>query len=202
MRVFRPLAVIAVACAAALMVAPAPAWAHNELRASNPAKGARLAAAPAEVVLDFAEKLNPRFTTIAVTDRSATAVGDGQPQVTGVRAVQRLRQPLAAGDYTVAYRVVSVDGHPVSGKFTFTVTAPPPTTAPATPSAGAQPPTEPSPTGATAIPSDALPGALAGDESSTDGGRGVVPGLLLGGVAVLAIGTGFLLVRRRRTGQP
>ncbi|WP_326562813.1 copper resistance CopC family protein [Micromonospora sp. NBC_01796] len=206
MRVFRPLAVIAVACAAVLTAVPAPAWAHNELRASNPAKGAQLASAPAEVVLDFAERLNPKFTTVAVTDKAGAAVGTGQPEVTGPRAVQRLRQPLDAGDYTVAYRVVSVDGHPVSGKLTFTVTAPPPATAPVSPSAATQPSTGPDPTaapaGATASPSDELPGELAGDESTTEGGGSLVPGLLLAGVAVLAIGTGFLLIRRRRTTQP
>ncbi|MEV4626159.1 copper resistance CopC family protein [Micromonospora sp. NPDC049523] len=210
MRVFRPLAVIAVACATVLAAMPAPAWAHNELRASNPAKGAQLASAPAQVVLDFAERLNPKFTTVAVTDKAGAVVGAGQPEVSGPRAVQRLRQPLDAGDYTVAYRVVSVDGHPVSGKLTFTVTAPPPASAPATPSAASQPSTGPDPTGApvgaTASPSDELPGDLpgdlAGDETSTEGGRSLVPGLLLAGVAVLVIGTGFLLVRRRRTSQP
>ncbi|MFI6761493.1 copper resistance protein CopC [Micromonospora sp. NPDC050417] len=199
MRVFRPLAVLAVTCAVGLLAAPAPAWAHNELRASNPAKGARLATAPVEVTLDFAERLDPRFTTVAVTDAAGKAVTSGKPKVEGVRAVQPLNQPLDPGDYTVAYRVVSVDGHPVRGSHTFTVTAPP-TTAPPT-----APPTQPvpSPTATTtnaAATTAAEPEALVGDEQ--DGGGNILPGLLLGGVAVLAIGTGILLVRQRRTREP
>ncbi|RKR88134.1 hypothetical protein BDK92_2441 [Micromonospora pisi] len=202
MRMFRPLAVMAVACAVGLLAAPAPAWAHNELRASNPAKNARLATAPVEVTLDFAERLDPRFTTVAVTDPAGKAVTSGKPKVDGVRAVQPLNQPLDPGTYTVAYRVVSVDGHPVRGSHTFTVTTPP-TTAPPTAPAGlpAQPASPPTATttGAPATTA-AEPGALVGDEQ--DGGGNNLAGLLLGGIALLAIGTGILLVRQRRTRQP
>ncbi|MFK3983253.1 copper resistance protein CopC [Micromonospora sp. NPDC050397] len=198
MRVFRRVAVFAVTGALALMVAPAPAQAHNELRASNPAKGAKLASAPAEVTLDFAERLDPRFTTVAVTDAAGKAVVDGKPQVDGVRAVQRLRPALDAGAYTVAYRVVSVDGHPVRGSHTFTVTAPP-TTAPATPAAPPSPTAAPTsdvpPTTPAAVTDEEL---LAGDGDD----RSTLPFLLLGGVVVLALGTGLLMVRRRGTGGP
>ena len=177
MRVFRPLAVIAVACATGLLVAPVPAWAHNELRAANPAKGARLATAPVEVVLDFAERLDPRFTTVAVTSKSGAAVTAGKPQINGVRAIQQLNQPLDAGDYTVAYRVVSVDGHPVSGSLTFTVTAPPPSTAPPSPSTQAtplagQPVGTPGPTGSAAATAE----AVALDELPGDGADGGAAG--------------------------
>lgn len=196
MRVFRRVAVIAVTGALALLLAPVPAQAHNELRASNPAKGAKLATAPVEVTLDFAERLDPRFTTVAVTDTAGAAVADGKPRVDGVRAVQRLRQGLLAGDYTVAYRVVSVDGHPVRGSHTFTVTAPPPTTAPVSPPARSLP-VAPVP-----VVSPTTPAVVADEELLADAEDSAnrLPFLLLGGVAVLAVGTGILMIRRRGTG--
>ena len=56
---------------------------------------------------------------------------------------QALAADLPAGEHTVTYRVVSTDGHPVSGTVTFTTTAAP---ASASPSATATATPTPSPT--------------------------------------------------------
>jgi hypothetical protein len=55
-----------------------------------------------------------------VTGPDGSRATSGKPRVDAAT----VRQPLAtgpAGDYTVAYRVVSEDGHPVTGELTFTV---------------------------------------------------------------------------------
>src|SRR5690606_20919908 len=96
---------------------------------SAPADGAVLAAPPARVTLEFNESLNPTSTTIVVTDAGAEPVPSSEPEVSGPRGSVTFTQPLADGTYTVAYRVVSRDGHPVQGAFTFTVGEPAPSSA-------------------------------------------------------------------------
>ncbi|MGC5309843.1 copper resistance CopC family protein [Micromonospora zamorensis] len=182
----------------AVLLAPAaPAWAHNALRESSPTRDAQVASAPERVDLAFAERLDPQFTTIVVTNADKQPVSAGKPTVSGVRATQPLAAGLAAGTYTVAYRVVSVDGHPVQGSYTFTVMASPVTTPSVAASAGSQAPT-PTPTPDSA-PSAAVPSPAAGAVSDDDGGGpgiGVVVALLAG----LAVGLG-LLVWRLRAGR-
>ncbi|GAA1878145.1 copper resistance CopC family protein [Asanoa iriomotensis] len=160
------------------LLAPAPAWAHNELRGSNPTDGARLSQSPTRIVVDFAERLDPKYTRISVSDAAEDAVVADPPTVTGTRAVQPLGA-LAAGAYTVAFRVVSVDGHPVQGSVTFSVTA----SAAATSASG-------SPTV-----------SIAAVPQSDDGALGPVVVSGLAAVAVVLV-AGFLLLRRRRDRMP
>src|SRR5690606_7082088 len=117
-----PARVIGAVLAAALVaLTPArPAWAHAQLIGSDPADGAVLATPPARVTLEFNESLNPTYTTIVVTDAGAEPVPSSEPEVSGPRGSVTFTQPLADGTYTVAYRVVSRDGHPVQGAFMFT----------------------------------------------------------------------------------
>ncbi|MGH3902850.1 MAG: copper resistance CopC family protein [Pseudonocardiaceae bacterium] len=115
-----------------------PAIAHNELVRTTPAAGAVLDQPPAAVVLEFSEDIDPRFAEAAVTDAAGTIVSSEALRVDGSRLVQPVSLPRA-GAYTVGYRVVSTDGHPVDGSVRFTTLAPTPGAAPlssnATPSA-------------------------------------------------------------------
>ncbi|MDG4827460.1 copper resistance protein CopC [Asanoa sp. WMMD1127] len=127
--------------AVGVLAPAAPAWAHNELTASAPADGARLAAPPRQVVLTFAQRLDQRYTQIVVTDGHREPMPARQPTVSGTSATLDLEGDLPDGGYTVAYRVVSPDGHPVQGALTFSVG---PATAAASPGApiAAPPPAE------------------------------------------------------------
>jgi len=58
---------------------------------------------------------------MVVTDSTGLYYGDGCVSVSGDTASMAVSLN-APGDYSVAYRVVSNDGHPVEGQFTFTVT--------------------------------------------------------------------------------
>ncbi|MCO1593997.1 copper resistance protein CopC [Micromonospora sp. RHAY321] len=169
-----------------VLQAASPAQAHNELKESNPAKGSRLTSAPPQVELVFAERLDARYTSVRVTDAKAKAVVSGAPVITGTRAKQALRAGLGVGTYTVAYRVVSVDGHPVAGSFTFAVIG----SSPATSESVTPGPTD-SATGATTAPSATHQPKPAG---ALDG-AGVV-GLAL--LALIAAGGG-LFWRAKRT---
>ncbi|GIF77240.1 copper resistance CopC family protein [Asanoa siamensis] len=106
----------------AVVVLPAaPAWAHNELTSSAPADGARLATAPGQVVLTFTQRLDQRYTQIVVTDGHRAPMPAQPPTVSGTSAILDLDGDLPDGGYTVAYRVVSPDGHPVQGALRFSV---------------------------------------------------------------------------------
>ncbi len=101
------------------IVGALPASAHASLVRSSPESGATLTAAPPEVALTFNEEINPQFATVTVKAGDSTA-STGDPEVDGTTVYQPLDPEMTAGKYTVAYRVTSADGHPVSGSFDFT----------------------------------------------------------------------------------
>jgi methionine-rich copper-binding protein CopC len=61
---------------------------------------------------------NPNVIT--VTDSKKKRVDAGESLVGGARLSTRIKQGLKPGKYLVSYRVVSEDGHPVQGSFSFT----------------------------------------------------------------------------------
>ena len=99
----------------------APARADAALVSSDPAPGAVLTTVPEAVTFTFNEALQGRFTTVTV---NGGAVAVPAASTTGATVSQPLPATLAPGGYTVAYRVVSADGHPISGQVSFTVSAP------------------------------------------------------------------------------
>ena len=113
----------ALAALALLLMAPAPAFAHDALEGSAPTSGATVATEPGEVRLDFSDRPLGVGAEIRVTDPSGTNVSDGAPEVVDRSVHQKLRAGGPAGTYTVVWRVVSSDSHPIEGTLTFTVTS-------------------------------------------------------------------------------
>lgn len=192
-------ALLAALFTAALLLVPAtPAAAHNSLQEATPARDARLTTAPTQVTLRFLQRLNPAFTTITLRDATDRQVPASAPAVDGATGTVTIEEPLANGTYTVAYRVVSRDGHPVQGSYRFTVADP------AAPPAAAPSPATPSPAASADVSAGAAAGADASPASadaSADADDGGLPvGLLAGGAvaAVAAAGVTALLLRRRR----
>ena len=81
-----------------------------------------LASGPTELVLTFNEEINPRFAQLALS-RSGDVVALNPATATGTVLRATLADP-GPGTYRIAYRVVSADGHPISGETSFTVTGP------------------------------------------------------------------------------
>jgi copper resistance protein C len=98
-----------------------PAQAHVELVRSSPADGALLSSAPAEVVLTLSEEASSGGTLIAVAGPDGAPVTVEPTEVSGTVVSAALPPLPDRGTYTVAYRVVSGDGHAVSGSIRFTV---------------------------------------------------------------------------------
>jgi methionine-rich copper-binding protein CopC len=99
-----------------------PAFAHAELIGSSPAENSSVTEI-AEVSITANEDLldigkNAEGFVIAVSDDEGAYYGDGCVLVEGATASMDVALSLR-GTYTVAYRVISNDGHPVEGTFTF-----------------------------------------------------------------------------------
>lgn len=155
------------------------AWAHSALVGSDPADGSSTATGPATVALRFNEAVQPGFTTVTVVGPDGRQWQGGPPTEDG-SVVTVPVQPLGpAGDYTVGYRVLSVDSHPVQGSVRFTLTEPGLGTAAA-----------PAPSGASGAATAGEPTAAPADPQ--DGGVPVWP-WIVGAVVLLAAGVAAAL---------
>ncbi|MFF5495684.1 copper resistance CopC/CopD family protein [Streptomyces aquilus] len=110
-----------------------PASAHAALRACDPEDGSVLKSAPRHITLTFTESVGLLDDSFRVLDPDNQRIRTGAPEhVPGRSDTARVTLPakaLGEGTFTVAWRVVSADSHPVSGAFTFSVGQPSVTTA-------------------------------------------------------------------------
>lgn len=182
--VLRRLAVALPAVLLALVAGAAPAWAHTELESSSPAANSQVGTAPTSVSLTFSEEIVAADATVSVTGPDGTDHAAGSAFGEGATLTVPLRPLGAAGTYTVTYRVVSDDGHPVSGTVPFTLTSPGPGAAATTPAPAAAAPTAAAPeTAPQTVPT-----------AADDGGAPVWPWVVL---AVVVIGAGAVFALRR-----
>ena len=106
-----------------MLVMAGPASAHARLEKTSPKDGSTLTAAPPEVMLRFNEPVKEGLNQVSVTSGSTDAT-DGELEIDGDAVYQKLKSSIPAGTYTVTYKVVSGDGHPVSGSMSFTYAPP------------------------------------------------------------------------------
>ena len=117
------LSMVVVVAFLAVVTVASPASAHATLSSSSPSPGDLLPAAPTGVELRFDETVTTVPDSLRVLgpdgSRADTGVthrgGDGSTIAVG------LRDRPSKGTYLVSWRIVSADGHPVSGAFTFSV---------------------------------------------------------------------------------
>ncbi|MGB2951361.1 MAG: copper resistance CopC family protein [Rhodococcus sp. (in: high G+C Gram-positive bacteria)] len=153
------------------------ASAHSFVTGSDPADGSQLAQGPVQVSISFNEVPQSQFATLNVVGPDGNMWSEGDPRVEGQSVVVDVRELGPAGDYTIAYRVTSADGHPISGTIGFTLTQ-----------AGAGMPGE----AAAATASGDTVAASDADSGDGDGGIPLWP-FLVGGGVVFAGGLAFTL---------
>lgn len=189
---------------------PTAAWAHAGLVDSDPRDGATLDALPGEVRLTFTEDINPP-AYVVVRHADGTAVAEGEAQVEG----PLVRQALAAdpdgtgGAYTLAYSVVSADGHRVTGELGFTVAGdaaspdpepdPDPDAAPEQEPEPSEPAASPTDTGGASAPAAETDETDEADDAGDDEGTSTMSIVLLVVGAVVVVGALGLAVARRRS---
>ena len=196
----RPRAAVGLLALLTLLIwaCAAPAIAHDQLLSSDPADGAVLETPPAAITLTFSAEILPVAPTVLVQDAAGAVVVDAEPSVAGTVVTQPMPSDVSSGAYTVLWRVVSADGHPIEGTFAFTVASD------AEPSPSAPPATSPT---ATATPSTAdatsaapAPETTATAPAETSAPAGIPPlvRLLFAIAAVGAVATAAIVVARRR----
>ncbi|WP_431836067.1 copper resistance CopC family protein [Cellulomonas sp. Y8] len=104
-----------------LLAAAGTASAHDELAGSEPASGAALDAAPAAVRLDFSGDVLTFGAAVVVADDADETWQVGDPVLDGASVSVPLDPALPDGAYEIRWRVVSSDGHPITGLVPFTV---------------------------------------------------------------------------------
>lgn len=112
---------LAVLC---VLLLASPGSAHAELVGTSPQNGKRLATAPKEVTLTFSESVNLLDDGIRLLDDGAL-VPTPDPTADGHTVTWAMPAHLGRGAYLVTWRVISADGHPVEGAFSFGVGARP-----------------------------------------------------------------------------
>jgi copper resistance protein C len=108
----------------AMLWSAAPASAHNTLIGSSPKDGAQVSSGPEQVQLTFDEpvQFGQGLNTIAVLGPNNDHWEAGPPQVASNVVTAPVRPLGPAGVYKIGWRILSADGHPVSGQLTFTLT--------------------------------------------------------------------------------
>jgi copper resistance protein C len=155
-----------------LLTVASAAQAHSTLLTTTPGAAGQVASSPQEVVLTFNEMPRQRYTTVHVVGPDGSRRDSGSAQVINDTVHQALGGSRPAGTYTVDWRVISSDGHPVSGQFTYT--------------AG---------TAATALPAVVTP---PGDGGGSDSSSTVLIVVIVVVVVLACAAVAFFVIRRRR----
>jgi methionine-rich copper-binding protein CopC len=167
----RRLAILSIGLIAGVLVGAGVASAHNVLTGSDPVNGASVDTAPTRVSLTFDQPIQNLDPVLLVTGPNGNVFTDGPPTIDGNVISAPLGPAGPAGLYRAAYRIVSADGHPVTGEITYTLTAKAAGTA-----TGSQP------------PAGATPNSAAGSSSGLGGwlwlGLGVAAVLVVIAVAI------------------
>ena len=114
-----------VLCAALFIAMPTIAFAHGQMVQVSPAANSNVITAPTEVSIEFDGKLqiigNANVNSIEVTDSQGQIISSLTAVVEGNKISTKLQVTDITGLISVSYRIVSEDGHPVEGEYSFTV---------------------------------------------------------------------------------
>ena len=137
------------------------ASAHDVLISSNPTDGSTLKAVPSSVSFNFDQPVQNYDPVIALIGPDGKHYETGTAQVNG-NTVTGTVSSGPAGAYIASYRIVSADGHPVTGEVHFTLAA------------GATPATGAASSGAGSSGTGSSGGGSSGGGSSGAGSGGTV----------------------------
>lgn len=178
--------------------------AHADLQVSTPEDGESLEVAPEEIRLTFSEELFEELVEISILDAAGdlySTIGVEQTPPPGTDVIFPWPPQAPPGEYSIAYRVVSADGHPVTGTVSFSYAATAPEPSALEPSSSDSTPSAQSSTPASS-PTASAPFASPANESltssSTDSSS-VTPFVVIGVVLLLGvIAASAIIVRARQ----
>lgn len=160
----------------ALLGAAPQALAHNTLTGSDPKEDATVDVAPEKVTLTFDQPVQPgEVNQVVVNGPDGDQWARGPVEVDGTEVSRSLGELGPAGEYTIGFRILSADGHPVTREIPFTLTT-----------AGTGSPVETSPA------QQAEPGDVKDAQEPTS----IIPVWVWIAGAVLLLGVGIVLAMR------
>jgi copper resistance protein C len=114
---------VAAGVVAATAAFVAPAWAHAFLDHATPGVGSTVSGSPSELTLSFTQNIVASFSGVSVTSAEGGSVPVGKVVVNSSEpaTIHVSIGKLKPGTYIVHWHVVSVDTHPTSGTYKFTV---------------------------------------------------------------------------------
>nr|WP_253300369.1 copper resistance protein CopC [Paenibacillus lautus] len=116
-----------------ILVFPTATWAHSKLETSTPAADAKLTESVQEVSLSFNENIDENLSTLKIKNAQGESVEVAEVKINQNTMLGTLAAPLPSGSYTVEWKIVGGDGHPVDGTYAFEVDAPEAEATPETP---------------------------------------------------------------------
>lgn len=123
-RIARQLVAALAILVGVLALGTTAASAHATLESSSPADGQSVLTSPSEIRITFSEAVTTISGGLSVLDADGKTVDVGNSEVVGGRTlVAPISETLSDGTYVATYRVLSADGHPVSGSLLFAVGA-------------------------------------------------------------------------------
>ena len=121
-RIARQLVAALAILVGVLALGTTAASAHATLESSSPADGQSVLTSPSEIRITFSEAVTTISGGLSVLDADGKTVDVGNSEVVGGRTlVAPISETLSDGTYVATYRVLSADGHPVSGSILFGV---------------------------------------------------------------------------------
>jgi len=113
---------LAIAVVLTALTAVPSAYAHAILQTSTPSNNSVARTSPSSVTLAFNEAVETAFGSIRVYDCGGGRVDSGKiTRPSKSQVAVKIDRRLAKGTYTVTWRVISADSHPVAGAFVFNV---------------------------------------------------------------------------------
>ncbi|WP_137844643.1 copper resistance CopC family protein [Microbacterium sp. 2FI] len=137
-RVFAAGVVVA---SAVVLASAVPATAHDDLSSSSPAVGEVMTTAPEAVSLVFSEEVLPLGAAVIVVDQTGRDWVAAEVMLDAATVTAELASGMPDAGYELRWRVVSSDGHPISGVVPFTIGDGEPLTRTPAPGAGEADPT-------------------------------------------------------------
>jgi methionine-rich copper-binding protein CopC len=118
----RKLAAVSAILFTTFFIAQSPAFAHAHPKVMEPAADS-VVPAPTKITVTFSEAVEPKFSSLTLTDETGKPVGKETSKGVASDAKTMMLTPpiLTPGGYLVHWVSVATDGHRMEGEYKFTV---------------------------------------------------------------------------------
>lgn len=99
---------------------PNSVFAHTKLTSSSPSAKEVVRNEVSEILMVFNTEVEP-LSSFEIKDQDGNSYAVSDIQIEKEQMKGKFKKPLSSGSYTVNWKIVGRDGHPISGSYTFNV---------------------------------------------------------------------------------